>query len=86
MILGGEISYGLYLIHDAVQRYGKVVFEQILKHPLNISSIPEKTVFMVATTIISLALAYVSWVWLEMPARRWIRDVFYKTPSSVLSR
>lgn len=78
MVLGGEISYGLYLIHDGVQRYAKVAFERLLHHPLNTSSIPEKTGYMLVTTVISIVLAYVSWKWLEIPLRGRIRKWFHK--------
>jgi peptidoglycan/LPS O-acetylase OafA/YrhL len=74
MILGGEISYGIYLLHDGVQRYSRVGFERVFHSPLKEASMTSKLAFMVLTSILAVALAYVSWSKLEGPARRIIRD------------
>ncbi|MDP4623680.1 MAG: acyltransferase [Akkermansiaceae bacterium] len=76
MILGGEISYGIYLLHDGVQRYARVGFERILDTPLQDAPIFLKIGFLLSTSIVVILLALVSWVKIEIPARKFIRKRF----------
>ena len=76
MVLGGEISYGIYLLHEGIQRYARVGFEHVLHSPLKEASMTSKLAFMVLTSILAVVLAYVSWSKIEGPARRFIRERF----------
>jgi peptidoglycan/LPS O-acetylase OafA/YrhL len=74
MILGGEISYGIYLLHDGVQRYARVGFERLLDVTLKEAPITVKIGFLLSTSVAAILLAWVSWAKLELPARKFIRD------------
>jgi peptidoglycan/LPS O-acetylase OafA/YrhL len=73
-ILGGEISYGLYIFHDPIQRYSKVIFERILSNELEKSSILLKSSYIASTTVVSFVAAYIGWLIIEKPARVFIRN------------
>lgn len=74
MVLGGEISYGIYLLHDGVQRYNRVVIERLLDVTLKEAPISVKIGFLLSTSVAAILLAWVSWAKLELPARKFIRD------------
>jgi peptidoglycan/LPS O-acetylase OafA/YrhL len=72
-ILGGEISYGLYLFHDAIQRYAKYAFERLIDAQLESTHMGIKATYFIITTCTSLAVAYFAWVIIEKPARTYLR-------------
>lgn len=73
MVIGGEISYGLYLLHDGIQRYGRVAFEKLSNLPLREAAVPMKISYLLSTTFASLVLAWICWKLVEIPARSWLR-------------
>ena len=73
MILGGEISYGVYLLHDGVQRYARVGFEMVFGVLLKEASLPMKASYLLITGIVSLLLAWICWKLVEIPARDFLR-------------
>lgn len=75
-LVAGEISYGIYLLHDAIQRYGKVAILKVASVPLESLSIHLKIAFICATGIISSIMAYILWKFLEVPARTRLRRLF----------
>jgi peptidoglycan/LPS O-acetylase OafA/YrhL len=76
MVIGGEISYGIYLLHDGIQRYARVGFEKIFDMTLKSAPILHKTAFLVSTSALAVLLAYMSWSRVELPARKFIRKRF----------
>jgi peptidoglycan/LPS O-acetylase OafA/YrhL len=75
MVLGGEISYGLYIFHDPIQRYCKVAMERMMSLQLEQSSILVKALYFGTTTIASLAVAYLGWILIENPSRVYLRKL-----------
>lgn len=73
MILGGELSYGVYLLHDGIQRYARVGAEYLLGISLKDSSLSFKCAFLVITTSFSILVAFHSWKQIETPARKLLR-------------
>lgn len=72
-ILGGEISYGVYLLHDPIHRYVRVGYERMTGARLGDSSILVKVVYIVGTGLASVIVAYFVWKWIEVPARSFLR-------------
>lgn len=75
-VLAGEISYGVYLFHDGIQRYSKVVLEKIMGRNLEVLSFLVKLIYILGTSIATIFLAYFLWKYLEMPARIMLRKAF----------
>lgn len=75
----GEISYGVYLVHDFVQRYAKVFIERLLKVELELIPIAHKVVYILATLVISFVLASILYKLVEMPAREILRKRFQRS-------
>lgn len=74
MVIGGEISYGLYLLHDGVMRYSRVGFEKLFNVLLKDAVFPMKFGYLLTTAVVSLALAWICWILVEIPARRFLRN------------
>ncbi len=74
LVLGGEISYSIYILHAGIQRYGNVLFDYITKSHLANTSILFKIIYIFITTISSIILSFFSWKIIELPARNWIRQ------------
>ena len=77
-VLGGEISYGVYLFHDGAQRYAKVAVERALATGIETTALTVKLGYMIGTTVATVGMAYICWKWLEMPARVKLRAIFGK--------
>lgn len=77
MVILGEISYGIYLLHDTVQRYARFIWEKSSHIPLAASPPSVKILFLIGTTLIALMMAYISWSRIETPARLFIRKKFH---------
>jgi len=73
-ILGGELSYGLYLFHDPIQRYGKVAIEYFVSMNLENSNTTIKIFYFTSTTIASFLAAYIGWLLIEKPSRIYLRN------------
>jgi peptidoglycan/LPS O-acetylase OafA/YrhL len=73
LVLLGEASYALYMLHGPLHGYVLAAFNRIAP------AASAWTVFGVYT-IASLALAIASYHWLERPARSWIRARFGGAP------
>jgi peptidoglycan/LPS O-acetylase OafA/YrhL len=73
-VIGGEVSYGLYLLHDGVQRYCRVVFEKLFHVLLKDSSLALKISYLLVTSVASLLLAWLLWSLVEIPARKFLRN------------
>jgi peptidoglycan/LPS O-acetylase OafA/YrhL len=73
-IIGGEISYGIYLFHDGVQRYFRVGFEKILGVLLIESPLPLKICYLMTTAMVSVLLAWICWMLIEIPTRKFLRN------------
>jgi peptidoglycan/LPS O-acetylase OafA/YrhL len=77
-ILAGEISYGVYLLHDPIQRYFKVAYSRISGQPLELASELIKLVYIFGTSILAIVAAYVFWRMVEIPARKHLRLILSK--------
>jgi len=77
-IIGGEISYSLYLIHDSIQRYSRVALEYFTGLSLQSMSWQIKLSYLAATTLLSLIASYALWKIVELPCRRFLRDFLSK--------
>jgi peptidoglycan/LPS O-acetylase OafA/YrhL len=73
-VIGGEVSYGLYLLHDGVQRYCRVAFEKLFHVLLKDSSLVLKISYLLVTSIVSVMLAWMLWSIVEIPARKFLRN------------
>ncbi len=69
LVLLGDASYALYMLHGPLHGYMLAAFNRIA------SGASEWTVFAVYS-VAALALAIASYRWLERPARSWIRARF----------
>ena len=80
LILLGEASYGLYLIHDPVLHIVRPIFIHIFRN----ATWHEIRVFYIlafpAYLALCIALSLASYFWLEVPARKWIRSRFGSKP------
>ena len=72
-VIGGEISYGVYLIHDGIQRYAKVAIERVGLTPLGDASAAGKLSFILLSFAVSVVAALALWKILEIPARGFLR-------------
>jgi len=70
LVLLGEISYSLYLVHYTVIRWYS-------QNAHLLASVP-KTIRYVAYWLVVLSLSFVIWRFLEKPSQRWIRSLFSK--------
>jgi peptidoglycan/LPS O-acetylase OafA/YrhL len=74
MVLGGEISYGIYLLHAGVQRYARIGLERSLDVLLKETPTAIKVAFLLSTSVVVVMLAWVTWAKIELPARKVIRN------------
>ena len=65
----GEISYGVYIFHNFMHRFGP----SILRHTLGMSYFPDELTHVLYYTVLSVAAAAVSYHFFEKPVRRWGR-------------
>jgi peptidoglycan/LPS O-acetylase OafA/YrhL len=72
-VLAGEISYGVYLIHDGIQRYAKVMIARVGFPPIEEAGTVLKLSFIGLSLIASSIAALVLWKYLEIPARTFLR-------------
>ena len=72
-ILAGEISYGVYLLHAPVQRYGKFLFEKVFQTSLSSANVGIQILYLIVVTFGAVIIAFISWRFLENPARIFIR-------------
>ena len=72
MVMGGKISFALYLVHTCVLEIGGWVAEHI---PQLQPGGPLWAVMQPQLVLISLGLAYLGWRFVEEPARKWMRRV-----------
>jgi peptidoglycan/LPS O-acetylase OafA/YrhL len=72
-VLAGELSYGVYLVHDGIQRYGKVGIEWITGASMETFPFFLNILFIGFTVLASFASAYVLWRYLERPTRDYLR-------------
>lgn len=77
--LGGQISYGIYLIHPLVLPIlGAVIFGLVEDAVLG-------TILMIATVLpLSIFLAYLSFRYLETPSNRWLRRLLGESRNRAL--
>jgi peptidoglycan/LPS O-acetylase OafA/YrhL len=75
-ILAGEISFGLYLLHAPIQRYTRQAYKFISGGELLAADNWVKVTYVIATSIISVIMAYYVWKWIEVPARSYLRKRF----------
>jgi peptidoglycan/LPS O-acetylase OafA/YrhL len=84
LILLGEASYGLYLIHDPVLH----IVSPILLHVLRNASWREfRVLYLLSFPVylaLCIALSIASYLWLEVPARKWIRSRFGSRPKTAV--
>jgi peptidoglycan/LPS O-acetylase OafA/YrhL len=82
LILLGEASYGLYLIHDPVLH----VTWPILFHALrNVTWREFKVLYLLSFPVylaLCIALSVACYLWFEVPARKWIRSRFGSRPAT----
>jgi peptidoglycan/LPS O-acetylase OafA/YrhL len=84
-VLAGEISYAVYLIHDGIQRYGKVAIERIGGTTTENLPIAVNLAFIFISIIASFICAFVLWNIVEKPARNFLRQTFIKDACSLRS-
>lgn len=72
-VLGGEISFGVYLLHDGVQRYSKVALDRIVHVDIVSTGLPIKLGYILATLLVSLVMALFLYRLVEVPSRRFLR-------------
>jgi peptidoglycan/LPS O-acetylase OafA/YrhL len=80
LILLGEASYGLYLIHDPVSHLVSPALLYVLR---NVSWREFRLLYLLSFPVylaICIALSIASYLWFEGPARRWIRARFGSHP------
>lgn len=73
-VLGGEISFGVYLLHDGVQRYSKVVLEKGLNVKIESVDFLMKGAYIGTTLVASVVLAWVLYKVVEVPGRKYFRE------------
>jgi peptidoglycan/LPS O-acetylase OafA/YrhL len=76
-ILCGEISYAIYLLHDGIQRYGRVILENLTSSPIESVSAGAKVSFIGASLVMTYVGALILWRYWEIPARNWLRRVLH---------
>ncbi|MGY1741946.1 MULTISPECIES: acyltransferase family protein [unclassified Blastococcus] len=70
MVLGGRISYALYLVHMCLFEVGRTVMDRV---PAFADGTALGTLLLPQLLFVSVALAYVLHRWVEEPARRRLR-------------
>jgi peptidoglycan/LPS O-acetylase OafA/YrhL len=75
MVLCGEASYSIYLIHIGVVQYASAFdeFAGLNKLPYTLWSLQRVVVELVLVTAIVIGLSLISYNVIEVPARRWLR-------------
>ena len=76
LVLLGEISYAVYLVHDSIQRYGKVFLERMTSVAIEDLDPSTRVGFIVISILVSLVSSYFLWKFLEMPSRQYFRSRF----------
>jgi peptidoglycan/LPS O-acetylase OafA/YrhL len=79
LVLLGEASYSLYMLHGPLHGYVLAAFNRVAPS----ASVGARFVVYV---VAALALAIASFRWLERPARRWIRERFAGHERAVAAR
>lgn len=72
-LVAGEISYGIYLVHDGIQRYAKVAIERVGLPALESLNAVWKLSFIFSSLVLSSIVALFLWKFLENPARSFLR-------------
>jgi peptidoglycan/LPS O-acetylase OafA/YrhL len=75
-ILCGEISYAIYLLHDGIQRYGRVAVEHITAVPIHALPAWTKISLIGISIVASFLSAIALWKYWEIPSRDWLRRTF----------
>lgn len=69
-ILGGEISYAIYILHMPIQTIVYSIFFRCGVFLMNVDSLPIKLGYLSICVVATLASAYLAWRFIEVPARK----------------
>jgi len=72
IILGGEISYAIYILHVPIQSIVYSLFYRSGIFLMKSDSLTMKATYLAICVFVTLVASYLAWRWIEVPARRYL--------------
>lgn len=79
IILGGEISYAIYILHAPIQTIVYSLFFRSGIFLLKADSLSLKLVYLMICFLCTLTASYLAWRFIEVPGRKWISSRFARS-------
>ncbi|MEO8613578.1 MAG: acyltransferase [Luteolibacter sp.] len=75
-VLGGEISYAIYILHAPIQTIVYSIFFHCGIFLLQTDNLSIKLLYLTLSLIATISASYLAWRFVEIPARKWIVNRF----------